>query len=281
MGFKEEEVEGKFAPYMLPRSKFFTREEAYALAVDYYENKTPEAAHALVISYLPAVVKLAVRFSSYYGVPVRDLIQEGAVALLEAIRLFDPYRGTKLITFAYTRIVRDIREFIVHNRSVVKIGTTNTQKTLFFKVTALGAGIWGELSSEEQIQELADLVGITPQEVIDFAIRCNQSDLLLGTPISFDSEETYSDVIEDSIDGPDTITLEHTLASYRKVKVKEALSVLTERERFVIEKRFLEEEPWTLKAIGQHYGVTREYVRQVEGKTLRKLRSLLPEELSN
>lgn len=259
-----------------------TPEEERALAIKYYETKDIEAAKKLVTSNLRFVVKVAYEYLSY-GMSLLDLIQEGNLGLMMAVKKFDPYKNYRLISYAIWWIRAYIQNFIINNYSLVKVGTTQNQRKLFYNLPKVKKELMLKNQDIEQTKEdIAKMLDVTPLEIDEMELRLSSRDFSLEyTGIEGDEKRTLIEKIPDT--RPDFIELleEEDEAQHQKELISYALSKLSEKERFVIENRILKDEPLTLQAVGDQLGITRERVRQIEESALKKLKKFITEYKAN
>ncbi len=243
-------------------------EEEYMLAVRWTEDGDTEAAHRLVTSHLRLVAKIASGYRGY-GLPMADLIAEGNIGLMKAVKKFEPQRGFRLATYAMWWIRAAITEYVLRSWSMVKLGTLAAQKKLFF---SLGR-IKRELSilsdgpiNDEQAEKVADALNVSPQDVIDMDRRLGFPDVSLNAPRNReDSEaEEFMDTLVDEAPSPEAIAATVEEGKLRRELLARALETLPERERHILTERQLSEQPKTLEELGSVYGISRERVRQLE-----------------
>lgn len=254
----------------IERYTILDRESEYRLAVRYRDQKDEEAAKTLITSNLRFVIKVALGYRNY-GVKLMDLIQEGNIGLMKAVERFDPDRGYRLISYAIWWIKAYIQNFIIKSWSLVKIGTTQAQRKLFYRVSDLpeARDVDNHL---ENVAKLADRISVTKDEVIEMAARLKAHDLSLDDLIGDQSRDSFADTLKD--ERPDQ---EETLSDYEaqqdlRMWAVNALETLNPREKYIVEQRILAEDPVTLKELGKHFGITRERARQIERSALEKLR---------
>ncbi len=267
--------EGNLAFYLQEIKKFpiLTAEEEYMLAKRYKEHDDTKAAHKLVTSHLRLVAKIAMGYRGY-GLPVTDLISEGNVGIMQAVKKFDPERGFRLATYAMWWIRAQIQEYVLHSWSLVKIGTTAAQKKLFFNLKKLKNQLSsidsGDLSPENA-RETASRLNVKEAEVLDMNNRLFSGDQSLNTKVGDEGDVEWQDMIIDSNDTQDNI-LEHTNElTYRKKIFEQALDVLNDREKEIISLRKLRDKPVKLKELSKKFNISRERVRQIEEKAFEKL----------
>jgi RNA polymerase sigma-32 factor len=245
-------------------------EEEFNLAVRYRENGDLEAAHRLITSHLRFVVKIAFEYR-FYGIKIADLVQEGNVGLILALKKFDPYQGHRFVSYAIWWVRACIQAFIVKNWSLVKIGTTQAQKKLFYKIGKIRKSL--ELNrEEEQYEVLAKDLQVSKEDILEMEQRMTSKDLSLETIVDEDEKLNHLDLLRQ--DGPDQ---EEQLAEQEEIKHRErqisaAMKRLDGREGYVIRHRIMDDDPLTLQKIGSHLGISRERVRQIQGEALKKLR---------
>jgi RNA polymerase sigma-32 factor len=259
------------------RYKVLTKEEETALAKKYFETKDPEAAQALVKSNLRFVVKVAAEYSKF-GAKMIDLIQEGNVGLMHAVREYNPYKGARLITYAVWWIKGYIQEYLMRQYSMVRIGTTQNQRKLFYQLqkekNALDA-----MGVEPTTALISSRLGIPEDEVRDMAMRMSGRDVSLDKPVDDDSTTSIGDLQRNVSDQP----LDEQLAREEQLQIlKEKIEAirpdLSDREKIILDERILNDEPLTLQEIGEKYGITREAVRQMEARLMKKIKAKMEEE---
>ncbi|MBN9532323.1 MAG: RNA polymerase sigma factor RpoH [Alphaproteobacteria bacterium] len=276
--------EGGLSRYLSEIRKFplLEPEEEYMLAKAWKEHEDPEAARKLVTSHLRLVAKIAMGYRGY-GLPVSEIISEGNVGLMQAVKRFEPDKGFRLATYAMWWIRASIQEYILRSWSLVKMGTTAAQKKLFFNLRKAKSKIdaieEGDLHPD-QVSEIARKLGVREHEVVEMNRRLAAPDSSLNTPLRSDSESEWQDWLQD-----DTLDQESRLAqreelSERRALLSTALGELTERERDIIEARRLKDEPVTLEELSQKYGVSRERVRQIEMRAFDKLQTAMKQSLT-
>jgi RNA polymerase sigma-32 factor len=248
-----------------------SRSEENALALNYRDKSDEEAAQILITSNLRFVIKVALGYRNY-GAKLMDLIQEGNIGLMKAVERFDPDRGYRLISYAIWWIKAYIQNYIIRSWSLVKIGTTQAQRKLFYRIADLPEARDQE-HHLENVGKLARKIKVTEDEVIDMVARMRAHDLSLDDLIAESSRDSFTDTLRDH--RPDQ---EETLSWFQERKeLKEwahnALEALNPREKYIVEKRILSENPVTLKELGAHFGITRERARQIERTALDKLKS--------
>ena len=249
-------------------------EEEQALAYSWRDEQDVEAAHKLVTSHLRLVAKIAMGYRGY-GLPVADLIAEGNIGMMQAVKRFDPDRGFRLATYAIWWIRAAIQEYILHSWSLVKMGTTAAQKKLFFNLRRLKGQMQamddGDLQPE-QVASIARTLDVPEADVISMNRRMAAPDHSLNATIRLDGEGEWQDWLTDESDSQEIVVAERQELSGRKIQLSDALQKLNQRERHIIVERRLRDAPTTLEGLSQHYGISRERVRQIETRALQKLR---------
>ena len=268
-------AEGNLTFYLQEIKKFpiLTAEEEYMLAKRYKEHDDAKAAHKLVTSHLRLVAKIAMGYRGY-GLPVTDLISEGNVGIMKAVKKFDPERGFRLATYAMWWIRAQIQEYVLHSWSLVKIGTTAAQKKLFFNLRKLKNQLSsiesGDLSPENA-REIASRLDVKEAEVLDMNNRLFSGDQSLNTRIGDEGDAEWQDMIIDSHDTQDNILAHSNELIYRKKIFEEALEILSDREKEIITLRKLKDKPVKLEELSKKFNISRERVRQIEEKAFEKL----------
>jgi RNA polymerase sigma-32 factor len=256
----------------IDRFPLLTPEEEHSLAVRYKETGDPNIAHKLVTSNLRFVVMVALEYR-HYGFRLMDLIQEGNVGLMMAVKKFDPYKGFRLITYAVWWIRAFILNYILKNWSLVKVGTTQEQRRLFFKLSKLRALLDNE--NAEQKKVAVKTLGVDEDELEEIENRYLKRDLSLDEPLSNESEKTQMDILPVQDKNVEEEFLHQEDHELLKAGINIALSGLPERERYIIENRYLSENPVTLQEIGEKLGLSRERVRQLESRALKRIKATL------
>ena len=254
-------------------------EEEYTLAKDWLSKSDTKAAHKLVTSHLRLVAKIAMGYRGY-GLPVADLIAEGNIGMMHAVKKFDPERGFRLATYAMWWIKAAIQEFVLRSWSQVKIGTTASQKKLFFNLRKIKSKINaledGDLSPN-QVNHIAKTLDVAEEEVVNMNRRMLGGDYSLNSRISrHDGEEgEWQDLLADGRDSQEVKFVEQEEKDIRKKMMIEALDLLKPREKDIIIKRRLSESPKTLEDLSQEYKVSRERIRQIETRAFEKLQEAM------
>lgn len=247
-------------------------EEEKRLAISYYEDKDLGAAHALITSNLRFVVKVCMEYRAY-GMKMLDLIQEGNIGLMMAVRKFDPYKGIKLISYAVWWIRAYIQNFIISNWSLLKIGTTQAQKKLFFKLNQAKSAIKSMLG-HDNLKEAALALDVKESEVIEMDQRM-KGDYSLDAEIDAGEGLTMLDALADERKNQEEVLGDHQESLILQREVGKALEKLNEKERYIIEQRVAAEEPKTLQEIAEYFSISRERVRQIEEGARKKLKNFL------
>lgn len=268
-------TEGGLSHYLSEIRKFpmLEPEQEFMLAKRWREHGDRDAAHQLVTSHLRLVAKIAMGYRGY-GLPIGEVISEGNVGLMQAVKRFDPDKGFRLATYAMWWIRASIQEYILRSWSLVKMGTTAAQKRLFFnlrkaksKISALEDG---DLKPD-QVKQIASRLGVSEQEVEEMNRRL-AGDASLNAPIRTDSESgEWQDWLVDDEDSQETRLAESEEMENRRTALEGALGVLNERERRIFEARRLADEPVTLEQLAEEFGVSRERVRQIEVRAFEKV----------
>ena len=263
-----------FSSYIaeINRIPLLTPEEETKLAQHYKKHQDIKTAHRLVTANLRFVVKIAGEYRGY-RMRMMDLVQEGNMGLMRAVKKFDPDRGYRLISYAVWWIRAYIQDYIIRSWSLVKVGTTQLQKKLFFKLGKVRGFLDGEEVDTAEINALAD-GSENDAKVRDFCQRLNARDFSLDRMIS-DGNTTYLDLLADDSDGQEELLLTKEAEVNRKAMINQALKELTPREQEVISGRFFAGVSKTLQDVGDELGITRERVRQLESNALKKLHKLL------
>jgi RNA polymerase sigma-32 factor len=252
------------------------REHELDLARRWREKKDQKALHELVKSYMRLVVAMASRFR-HYGLPVGDLIQEGNIGLMQAAERFDPDREVRFSTYATWWIRSAIQDYILRNWSIVRTGTTASQKSLFFNLRRLRAKIEGERSrqslDDEGRKAIAKELDVSVKDVTDMEGRMAGNDHSLNAPIGAGGEDEWQSLLADSRPTPEDVVIGMKDAQTRSAWLHEALSELSERERRIITERHLADEVVTLEDLGKELGVSKERVRQLEARAMDKIKA--------
>ncbi|HKJ29304.1 MAG TPA: RNA polymerase sigma factor RpoH [Desulfuromonadales bacterium] len=269
-----------FEHYMVQVNRFdlLSAEQEYDLAVRHMQDGDMDAAHRLVCANLRFVVKVANEYRGY-GLRLLDLVQEGNVGLMMAVKKFDPSRGTRLITYAVWWIRAYIQNYIMRSWSLVKIGTTQMQKKLFFKLAQTRNALLNQTGSED-IEDIARELDVNQEIVVEMSQRMGRRDASLDVELTEGEGYTLLHTLPDKADNQETLLLADEERRLNTERTQAALSVLNSRERNIIKQRILADPPSTLQDIAEQYGVSRERIRQIEQNALQKLRKAMTAESS-
>ncbi len=271
--------EGNLSRYLQEIRKFpmLSAEEENSLSRRWRDNEDLEAAHKLVTSHLRLVAKIAMGYRGY-GLPVGELISEGNVGMMQAVKRFDPDRGFRLATYAMWWIRAAIQEYILHSWSLVKMGTTAAQKKLFFNLRRLKGQMQaiddGDLQPE-QVAKIAHALDVPEADVISMNRRLTAPDHSLNAPVRADSEGEWQDWLVDEADSQEETMAEREELTGRKALLNGALKSLNDRERHILIERRLKDNPTTLEDLSQQYDISRERVRQIEVRAFEKLQKAM------
>ncbi len=276
--------EGNLSRYLQEIRKFpmLAPEEELSLSKRWRDQEDSAAAHKLVTSHLRLVAKIAMGYRGY-GLPISELISEGNVGMMQAVKRFDPDRGFRLATYAMWWIRAAIQEYILHSWSLVKMGTTAAQKKLFFNLRRLKGQMQaiedGDLRPD-QVGQIARSLSVSEQDVVNMNRRLAAPDHSLNAPVRADSEGEWQDWLVDDSDSQETMLAEHEEFSGRKALLGEALHTLNQRERHILVERRLKEEPATLEDLSQVYNISRERVRQIEVRAFEKVQKAMKSQIT-
>jgi RNA polymerase sigma-32 factor len=266
---------GGLSLYLVQIKKFpmLDAEEEYMLAKSWRDRGNLKAAHKLVTSHLRLVAKIAMGYRGY-GLPVNELISEGNIGLMQAVKKFDPEKGFRLATYAMWWIKAAIQEYVLRSWSLVKMGTTSAQKKLFFNLKKIKAQIApdqeGDLKNE-QVREISKRLDVKTEEVVNMNRRMMGHEKSLNDPIKDGETNEWQDwLVDDSLD-QELIVSQKQEYNEKKDLLKNAIKILNDREREIIEARRLSEEPKTLEELSKKYKISRERIRQIETKAFEKL----------
>lgn len=272
------ESEGGLSGYLRSIRKFpmLTPEDEVSLA-QRYQAGDDRAADQLVTSHLRLVAKIAMGYRGY-GLPVAELISEGNVGMMQAVRRFDPDKGFRLATYAMWWIRASIQEYILHSWSLVKMGTTAAQKKLFFNLRRLKSKLQaiddGDLHPEI-VAKIAHTLKVSEEEVVNMNRRLTAPDHSLNAPMRVDGEGEWQDWLEDDQEDQETVVSEREEYKARQTLLNDNMAILNERERHILSERRLSEEPSTLEDLSKVYGISRERVRQIEARAFEKLQKAI------
>ena len=254
----------------IDRYPVLSRKEETELAIRYRDEHDAKAGQILITSNLRFVIKVALGYRNY-GVKLMDLIQEGNIGLMKAAERYDPDKGYRLISYAIWWIKAYIQNYIIRSWSLVKLGTTQAQRKLFYRISDLTEGLDAD-DRQENVAKLALKINVSENEVTDMAGRLKSHDLSLDDLIADRSRDSFADTLKDN--APDQEEILSKLEELEDLRqwADQALDSLKPREKYIVEKRILSEEPVTLKEMGNHFGITRERARQIERSALEKLK---------
>jgi RNA polymerase sigma-32 factor len=261
--------------YMAEIRKFplLSEEDEHAYAVRFFEEKDLSAAHTLIVSNLRFVVKIALDYRQY-GMKMLDLIQEGNVGLMMAVRKYNPYKGIRLISYAVWWIRAYIQNYILSAWSLVKIGTTKAQRKLFYGLRKTKEALLRLTGNDSDVAAMADSLHVSDQDVIDMGQRM-KGEVSLDMEIAESDSLTLFETIADQRSNQEELLGEYQHGSLLKQQISKALDGLNEKERFIVEHRITSDSPLTLQDIADHFSISRERVRQIEERLLVKLRNVL------
>jgi RNA polymerase sigma-32 factor len=271
--------ESNLARYLQEIRKFpmLDPDEEFMLAKRWREHGDTEAAHKLVTSHLRLVAKIAMGYRGY-GLPVSELISEGNVGMMQAVKRFEPDRGFRLATYAMWWIRAAIQEYILHSWSLVKMGTTAAQKKLFFNLRKLKGQLQaieeGDMSPEN-VKKIATELNVTEDEVITMNRRLAAPDHSLNAPLKIDGDGEWQDWLVDETETQEIALAERQELTKRRNLLGQAMKGLNQRERHILTERRLKDEPTTLEDLSKEYGISRERVRQIEVRAFEKLQKAI------
>ncbi|MBC2886902.1 RNA polymerase sigma factor RpoH [Ochrobactrum sp. CM-21-5] len=251
-------------------------QEEYMLAKRYHEHSDPKAAHKLVTSHLRLVAKIAMGYRGY-GLPIGEVISEGNVGLMQAVKRFEPERGFRLATYAMWWIKASIQEYILRSWSLVKMGTTANQKRLFFNLRKMKSKIQalddGDLNPD-QVKQIATKLGVSEDEVVSMNRRLS-GDASLNAPLRASEGESgeWQDWLVDDSNSQEQVLIEQDELENRRSMLEQAMGTLNDRERRIFEARRLAEDPMTLEDLSGEFGISRERVRQIEVRAFEKVQA--------
>lgn len=253
------------------RLPLLTQEEEFKLAVRYRKHNDLDAVQKLITSNLRFVVKVAFEYKSY-GIKILDLIQEGNIGLMMAIKKFDPYKGYRFISYAIWWIRAYIQNFIIKNWSLVKIGTTQAQKKLFYKIGKVRKALESNRENEKKYEVLAKDLDVAKEDIIEMEQRMSSRDLSLDAPFDDSQELTHFDLLKETSPNQEEVLGEEEEKKILQDNVQSAMKHLNDKEEYVIKSRIMADSPLTLQEIGNHLRLSRERVRQIEIEALKKLK---------
>ena len=268
--------DGGLSRYLTEIRKFpmLAKDQEFMLAKAWREHEDSDAAHQLVTSHLRLVAKIAMGYRGY-GLPIGEVISEGNVGLMQAVKKFEPDKGFRLATYAMWWIRASIQEYILRSWSLVKMGTTAAQKKLFFNLrkakSQISAFQDGDLHPD-QVSQIATKLGVLDEEVVSMNRRLAGGDASLNSPMRADSESEWQDwLVDDQTPSQESVVADNQEMNLRMSLLTEAMTELSERERHILTERRLKDEPTTLEELAGEYGVSRERVRQIEVRAFEKL----------
>ena len=276
--------EGNLSRYLQEIRKFpmLAPEEELDLSRRWRDSEDTAAAHKLVTSHLRLVAKIAMGYRGY-GLPIGELISEGNVGMMQAVKRFDPDRGFRLATYAMWWIRAAIQEYILHSWSLVKMGTTAAQKKLFFNLRRLKGQMQaiedGDLKPE-QVGKIAKALDVPEQDVVSMNRRLAAPDHSLNAPVRADSEGEWQDWLVDEGESQETVLAQHEELTGRRALLGGALRTLNDRERHILIERRLKDNPTTLEELSQQYNISRERVRQIEVRAFEKLQKSMKSQVA-
>ena len=253
-----------------------SREEEYELAMRYRKDGDLEAARKLITSNLKFVVRIANTYKNY-GLNPMDLIQEGNIGLMHAVKGFDPTKGYRLISYAVWWIKAYIQNFVIKSWSLVKIGTNQAQRKLFYKLrsTKQKMDYTEDILSSDEYKNLAEELGVSDEAVVEMDQRIGTKDLSLDAELAANNESTHLDFLVDDLTNQEELISKNEEEENLKSGLDDAMDSLKDRERFIIKSRILSENPLTLEELGSELNISRERVRQIESSALQKIKNVL------
>ncbi len=276
--------DGNLSRYLQDIRKFpmLTPDEELSLAQRWRDSEDTDAAHKLVTSHLRLVAKIAMGYRGY-GLPIGELIGEGNVGMMQAVKRFDPDRGFRLATYAMWWIRAAIQEYILHSWSLVKMGTTAAQKKLFFNLRRLKGQMQafedGDLKPE-QVTKIARLLDVQEQDVVSMNRRLAAPDNSLNAPLRQEGEGEWQDWLVDDSDSQETVLAEREERTGRTALLSSALKTLNDRERHILVERRLKDNPTTLEDLSREYNISRERVRQIEVRAFERLQKAMKQQVA-
>ena len=276
--------DGNLSRYLQDIRKFpmLTPDEELSLAQRWRDSEDTDAAHKLVTSHLRLVAKIAMGYRGY-GLPIGELIGEGNVGMMQAVKRFDSDRGFRLATYAMWWIRAAIQEYILHSWSLVKMGTTAAQKKLFFNLRRLKGQMQafedGDLKPE-QVTKIARLLDVQEQDVVSMNRRLAAPDNSLNAPLRQEGEGEWQDWLVDDSDSQETVLAEREERTGRSALLSSALKTLNDRERHILVERRLKDNPTTLEDLSREYNISRERVRQIEVRAFERLQKAMKQQVA-
>ena len=248
-----------------------SQEEEFELSARFRKHNDINAVHKLITSNLRFVVKVAFEYKSY-GIKILDLIQEGNIGLMMAVKKFDPYKGYRFISYAIWWIRAYIQNFIIKNWSLVKIGTTQAQKKLFYKIGKVRKALEANREKEKKYELLAHDLAVAKEDIIEMEQRMSSRDLSLDAPFDDNQELTHFDLLKETSPNQEEVFGDEEEKKILESEVQNAINRLNDKEEYVIRNRIMADSPLTLQEIGNHLKLSRERVRQIESEALKKLK---------
>ena len=264
--------------YEINRYPLLTPDEEKALLIRYQQTPEPELAYKLITANLRLVVKIAMEFQRYWMQNLLDLIQEGNIGLMQAINKFDPFRGIKFSYYASFWIKAYILKFIMDNWKLVKIGTTQAQRKLFYNLKKEKGRLLA-LGIDPAPKLLSETFDVSEKEIIEMDQRLGEWELSLDAPVAENSSEDHKSFLPSKDASPESALGDLELKVILQSKLDQFRKSLNERESIIFDKRILAEDPLTLQDLGVQFGVSRERIRQLEDKVLKKVKAYLEKEL--
>ncbi|MDR2862116.1 MAG: RNA polymerase factor sigma-32 [Syntrophobacterales bacterium] len=257
------------------RVPLLSAEEEFDLAVKLKKYKNLKDAEKLVVANLRFVVKIAYEYKSY-NVKLADLIQEGNIGLMHAVKKFDPHKGYRLISYAVWWIRAYIQNYIIRSWSMVKIGTTQAQRKLFFKLNKARKELEALSEKNPEFKEIAETLNVKTIDVEEMDLRLTNRDVSLNTSLNDESDATYLDFLTYQGNDQETDLIKKEEMEIVQKHISGAMEKLNEKEAFIVKNRIMADEPLTLQEVGDHYRITRERARQIEKQAIKKLQLALP-----
>ena len=273
-----------FQAYMqeIQRFPMLSADEEYSLAKRFSDDGDVEAAHRLVTSHLRLVAKIAMGFRGY-GLPVADIVAEGNIGLMQAVKKFDPEKGFRLSTYAMWWIKASIQEYVLKSWSLVKVGVGATQKRLFFNLKRLKSrldAVDGNQLTPQQVSDIAEELGVGEKDVVAMDQRMTAHDRYLDAPVGDEAGSNWVDMMEGDDPTGEAIMIEHQNRSRNAMLLETGMDALNERERDIIRARRLSDDVMTLEDLSQKHGVSRERIRQIEVRAMEKLAEAIKQKAS-